>query len=307
MEFLDKTKKYFWKAAHWSYAHRAQIAFVAGGIATIAGSKMIINNAEAIAEVNDLVKKDRETYKKINENGKEGWEEYGESKIHYILGTGINHAVGYVKTAGPGLAVIAVGYGLAGYALKTTTDDLVAVSAQAAATAQLLAAYRKRVIEDQGVEKDREYMTGQKIVSTYTDENGQVTTIEDHYSDESVYIPHSFMFDETHRDYTKSNMVNRDTADTWLRIINHELAIRQFLTENDMRDICHAPRTKVGNTAGARYQNPDGTTNAIEFNKGMLIPFLEGREASGLFIFEYADGRPIEDNIMMDINWETGL
>lgn len=307
METLETAKKYFWKAAHWSYKHRAQIAFVAGGIATIVGSKMIINNAEAIAEVNDLVKKDRETYKEINEKGKEGWEIQGESKIHYILGTGINHAVGYAKTAGPGLAVIAVGYGLAGYALKTTTDDLIAVSAQAAATAQLFAAYRKRVMEDQGIEKDREYLTGQKIVSTYTDENGQVTTVEDHYSDGSVYIPHSFMFDETHRDWTRSNMVNKDTADTWLRIINHELAIRQFLTENDMRDICHAPRTKVGNTAGVRYQNPDGTTNAVEFDKGALIPFLDGVEPSGLFIFQYADGRSIEDNIMMDINWESGL
>ena len=307
METLETAKKYFWKATHWSYKHRAQIAFVAGGIATIVGSKMIINNAEAIAEVNDLVKKDRETYKEINEKGKEGWEIQGESKIHYILGTGINHAVGYAKTAGPGLAVIAVGYGLAGYALKTTTDDLIAVSAQAAATAQLFAAYRKRVMEDQGIEKDREYLTGQKIVSTYTDENGQVTTVEDHYSDGSVYIPHSFMFDETHRDWTRSNMVNKDTADTWLRIINHELAIRQFLTENDMRDICHAPRTKVGNTAGVRYQNPDGTTNAVEFDKGALIPFLDGVEPSGLFIFQYADGRSIEDNIMMDINWESGL
>jgi hypothetical protein len=307
MDVINTSKKYFWKAAHWSYAHRAQIAFVAGGIATAVGAKMVINNAEAIAEVNKQVKKDRETYKEINEEGKEGWEEYGESKIHYILGTGLNHTIGYAKTAGPGLAVMAIGYGLAGYALKTTTDDLVAVSAQAAATAQLFAAYRKRVVEDQGAEKDREYLTGQKIVSTYTDENGQITTVEDHYSDDSVYIPHSFFFDETHDQWTKSNMVNRDTADTWLRVINHELSIKQFLTENDMRDICHAPRTKVGNTAGARYQNPDGTTNAVVFNESMLSRFLNGDDPSGLFIFEYADGRPIEDNIMLDINWETGL
>lgn len=307
MEVLETAKKYFWKAAHWSYKHRAIIAFTAGGISTAVGCKMIINNAESIAKVNDQVKVDRETYKEINEKGKEGWKEHGESKIHYILGTGINHTIGYAKTAGPGLAVVALGYGLAGYALKTTTDDLISVTAQAAATAQLFAAYRKRVMEDQGIDKDREYLTGQKIVSTYTDENGQITTVEDHYSDDSIYIPHSFMFDETHRDYTKSNMVNRDTADTWLRIINHELAVRQFLTENDMRDICHAPRTKVGNTAGVRYQNPDGTTNAVEFDKGALIPFLDGVEASGLFIFQYADGRPIEDNIMLDINWESGL
>jgi hypothetical protein len=39
----------------------------------------------------------------------------------------------------------------------------------------------------------------------------------------------------------------------------------------------------------------------------MLSRFLNGDDPSGLFIFEYADGRPIEDNIMLDINWETGL
>jgi len=308
MEALDTAKKYFWKAAHWSYAHRCEIAYVGGAISTLVGVKLLIDNADKIAEVNEQVKEDRETYKEINEKGKEGWEEYGESKIHYILGTGINHTIGYAKTAGLGTGLVIAGYATSGLALKMMTDNYLSATANAAMYANLLFNYRKRYLEDGGTaEKDREYLTGQKIVSTYTDENGQITTVEDHYSDESIYIPHSFMFDETHVEWTRSNQVNRDTAATWLRRINHELSVRQFLTENDMRDLCRAPRTKVGNTAGVRYQNPDGTTNAIEFNQGMLIPFLEGKEASGLFIFEYADGRPIEEDIMRDINWETGL
>jgi hypothetical protein len=305
MEALDTAKKYFWKAAHWSYAHRAEIAFVAGGISIAVGAKLIIDNAEEIAEVNRQVKEDRETYREINEKGKEGWEEYGEGRIHYILGTGINHAVGYAKTAGVGLAAMGLGYGLTGYAFKTRTDDFLSAAAQATMYANLLANYRKRYLEDGGTEeKDREYLTGKKL-TTVVDENGNETIVEDNYTEDS--IPHSFFFDETHPQWTKSNMVNRDTADTWLRVINHELSIKQYLTENDMRDICKAPRTKIGIRAGARYQNADGTTNAITFNQSMLRRFLDGDEASGLFIFEYADGRPIEDNIMVDINWESGL
>lgn len=308
MDILTTIKTKGYKFAHTCYKHRSAIAFVSGGLFIAGGTVKLIHDADKIAEVNKQVKADRAQYKEINKKGKEGWEEFGEGKCHYILSTGVNHTLDYVKTAGIGIGLEAIGYGLCTYAMKTEHDNYVAASMLAAANANLLANYRKRYLEDGGtLEKDHEYLTGEKIV-TMTSEDGTLTTVEETVNNgDRAFIPHSFLFDETHKQWTKSNSVNRDTMDTWLRVINHELSIKQFLTENDMRDICKTERTKIGNTAGVRYQNPDGTTNAVVFNEYAMERFLAGDERSALMIFEYADGRPIEDNIMLDINWETGL
>ncbi len=312
---INKAKSAAYLTGHFCYKHRAKIAFVGGGVAIAVGTKMIMNNAEEISKVNKIVKEDRELCKKMSKEktfkGQEN-EEVDEGKMHYICRTGINHIWSYTKTAGPGIAVIGIGYGLCGYALKTTDDDLKSMTIQAAMTANLLANYRKRVIADVGEEKDYEYLTGKKIVAVTTDENGVKTTVEttverDDNPDHN-HIPHSFFFDECHPCFTKSNVVNKDTLMDFLDRINFDLETKRFLTENDMRDICHAPRTIIGNTAGARFKNPDGTTNRIVFNRYAMERFLEGTyEPSCLCVFEYDNGRPIEDNIMMDIDWESGL
>lgn len=313
---LNNAKSAAYTTGHFLYKHRAKIAFVGGGIAIAAGTKMIINNAEEISKVNTIVKEDRELCKSMSKNAQ--WkdqtnEEVDETKMHYICRTGINHAIGYGKTAGPGIALILAGYGLCGYAYKTTDDDLTAMTIQAAMTANLFAKYRKNVVADVGAEKDMEYLTGKKVVTVTTDENGVKTTVETTVDkdedDDHVFIPHSFMFDETNKGWTRSNSVNQDTLQDYLDRINFDLETKRFLTENDMRDICRAPRTIVGNTAGVRFKNPDGTTNRVVFNYEALKHngFADGYDASALCIFEYDNGKPIEDNIMKDINWESGL
>ena len=311
---LKEAKSSAYEVGHFLYKHRAKIAFVGGGIAIAAGTKVVMNKAEDIARVNRLVKEDRELCKQITEEKK--WkgqenESTDEGKFHYICRTGINHTWGYTKTAGPGIALIVVGYGLCGYALKTTNDDLKAVTLLAASTANAFANYRKRVREDLGEEKDYEYLTGKKVVAVTTDEEGNKVTVETTYekdeNEDHIHIPHSFIFDETNKTWSKSNSVNQNTLYDFLERINFDLETKRFLTENDMRDICKAPRTIVGNTAGARFKNPDGTTNRIVFNRYAMERFLDGYEPSCICVFEYDNGKPIEENIMLDINWESGL
>lgn len=305
MDILTTVKSKGYEVAHFCYKHRAKIAFVGGGLALTLGVRQMINDVEKIAAVNKVVKDDKEVIKKLDEE--KGWSECNEKRWHYVMRTGINHAWMYTRAAGKGVACIAVGYGLCGYAFKTTNDDYKAEALKAAMYASTLASYRANVRKDLGAAKDLEYLTGEKMVTVTTDEEGNVTTVEQDLNPDHLHIPHSFIFEESNRFWTKNPEYNLETVYDWEREINRQLQLKRFLTENDMRDICKTSRTKVGNTSGVRFKNKDGSTNIVQFNREAMKSLIEGNEASALLIFEYDDGRQIESNIMTDINWETGL
>lgn len=223
-------------------------------------------------------------------------------------------ATAYIKSTWKGVGLIAGGIALGGISHATIADQLKVASASLAATSLSYDNYRKRVIEDQGEEKDYEYLTGNGVVKTVEMKEDGTTiekTIPIHSIDDQAkreYIPHSFMFDETNPNWTKDPIANRNFLESVERWVNQRLETYGCITENAIRDAVGANLTKAGQWSGAIYKEKDGTTNHIDFGIGKdtveAQNFRDGKEPSFLVEIRLADGRPLCNDISNDVDWE---
>lgn len=162
------------------------------------------------------------------------------------------------------------------------------------------------VVKDQGESKWQEYLTGSKATTVELKKDGTVVTTETpiHTDTTNVYIPHSFLFDESNSNWSKNGIVenyNKNFLTAQLIHVNQLLTLRGYLTENEIRDVFGAPRTVQGQSAGVFYKNPDGTTNQVSIGLDRqderAQAFRDGSDPSFLAIITYSDGKPIEDDI----------
>ena len=280
-------------------AHASEIEAVAGGLCVVGGTVLLIKNAEAISDVNAAVKTDKQIKQEIDEGG--SWEKKGETKTHYILRTTKNHVCGYVETTWKGVALTGVGLGLMALSNVTIHKQLEAVSASLAATTLSYNQYRQRVIDDQGKEKDYEYLTGGVMKTVEVKSDGTVVETTTPIDMPSPYIiPHSFFFDSSNSNWTNNAARNKTYLEQCLYYVNKRLSIEGFLTENDIREVIGAEKTIAGQASGVFYQNEDGSINHISFgiedDNPAAQSFRDGVNPDFLVTIKYSDGSSICNN-----------
>lgn len=300
MNLLNSFGKIAGNTKHFWLKNNDKIEFVAGVAAVIAGTVVLIHDAEKIADAKSEVQGKLDYIHDIDES-EEGWAEEETTRGKAMADVAKTAVVEYTKATWKGVGLIAAGEVLQGISHATVTQKLTSVSASLAAVSTSFANYRKNVVEDQGIEKDNEYLVGPTMKSVELKKDGTVieTTTPIHTDAINRYIPHSFFFDESNVNWQDSDQANNDFINRVQTFLNQKLSVVRFMTENEIRDFFGAPRTKAGQAAGARYQNPDGTLNQIRVRK--LNP---DSDKNYLLIIEYSDGKPISDNILDDTDWE---
>lgn len=287
-------------AAHFWAKNNDKIEFVAGVALVAVGTGVLIHDAEKISDAKAEVQSKINYIHDIDES-EEGWAEEETTRGKAVVDVAKTAVVEYTKAAWKGVGLIAAGEVLQGVSHATVTQKLTSVSASLAAVSTSFANYRKNVVEDQGEEKDYEYLVGPTMKSVELKKDGTVveTTTPIHTDTTKCYIPHSFFFDESNINWQDSDEANREFLRRVETFVNQKLSVRQFMTENEIRDMIGAPRTKAGQAAGVRYQNMDGTLNQIRLKK--VNP---ESDKNYLIVIEYSDGKSISDNILDDTDWE---
>lgn len=292
--------KFIGNAAHFWAKNNDKIEFVAGVALVAVGTGVLIHDAEKISDAKAEVQSKINYIHDIDES-EEGWAEEETTRGKAVADVAKTAVVEYTKAAWKGVGLIAAGEVLQGVSHATVTQKLTSVSASLAAVSTSFANYRKNVVEDQGEEKDYEYLVGPTMKSVELKKDGTVveTTTPIHTDTTKCYIPHSFFFDESNINWQDSDEANREFLRRVETFVNQKLSVRQFMTENEIRDMIGAPRTKAGQAAGVRYQNMDGTLNQIRLKK--VNP---ESDKNYLIVIEYSDGKSISDNILDDTDWE---
>ena len=292
--------KFIGNAAHFWAKNNDKIEFVAGVALVAVGTGVLIHDAEKISDAKAEVQSKINYIHDIDES-EEGWAEEETTRGKAVADVAKTAVVEYTKATWKGVGLIAAGEVLQGVSHATVTQKLTSVSASLAAVSTSFANYRKNVVEDQGEEKDYEYLVGPTMKSVELKKDGTVveTTTPIHTDTTKCYIPHSFFFDESNINWQDSDEANREFLRRVETFVNQKLSVRQFMSENEIRDMIGAPRTKAGQAAGVRYQNMDGTLNQIRLKK--VNP---ESDKNYLIVIEYSDGKSISDNILDDTDWE---
>jgi hypothetical protein len=297
--------------------HIDLVELIAGGICVIAGTTLLVKNAEEIGAVNTAVKSHKDFVKEEDErvkNENTTWEEdVDESRSHFIMRTRCEDFVGYVRTTWKADLMIAAGLGLSWLSNATVHKQLEVVTVAYAGLQNSYNQYRKRVREDVGPDKDYEYFTGSAYKTVEVLDDGTVietTTPLQNEDSEAHYLPHSFFFDESNANFTKSAIANRKFLEDILRWANMTLERDGMIIENDIFHAAGAKKTVSGQTTVLYYRNPDGTTNHISFgiedNTVAAQRFRDGLEPVFLVQLKYDDGRSpevIDPKRLANLNW----
>lgn len=173
--------------------------------------------------------------------------------------------------------------GMASIALNVHGHDilrrrLAETTLSLAAMTQTLNEYRKRVIEDQGAEKDQEYMHGIKASKRIDiDENGNVVKEEDSFEQTRPGISqYARMFDEGDWDDVNKRWIHHNPCwkdDAFVNLknlraaereMNQKLVIDGFLFLNDVYRRLGLPLSIDGQIVGWTYNGPSGD-HAVSF------------------------------------------
>ena len=240
----------------WTKANADTIMLVGGMASVGVGTGLLIKNADKIAEVKEKAREDKEELKEVDAD-EAGWSEMDETRNHFIFRTTKEHAIGYIKAAGPGVAFIAAGEVLQGLSHATLARRYQAVNTALAGTAAAFSNYRERVRKDQGAEKDGTVTTKEVPIHKMGDAH-------------KVYIPHSFWIKDK-KDfadpYSDSGNINLAIDDIRRSIswANEKLQADGYIFENKVREYCQIPKTMAGQSAGV-FASDDSIANPVRID-----------------------------------------
>lgn len=172
------------------------------------------------------------------------------------------------------------------------------MAAAYSALAGAFAAYRKRVVDAEGDEKDKEYLHGiKKEVVTKVDEKGKKHKEEQLVKDDGVYSPYAKLFSTMNPNWKENPINNLTFLEAQQRILNDRLIVQGYLFLNDVYDALGFARTQAGNAVGWVYnpKNPN-RENMIDFG----LYHITGNEEADSKRADFVNG--FEDSVMLDFN-----
>lgn len=215
---------------HTIYENRSNIEFVAGNVLVVAGTGMIMSKAEQAVEVKREMEYQIKCIELKDEN--DDWDSTSE-RNKACLKMAKDTAIGYVKCYGPGVAVEVAGLALMGVSKATDRKEIATTSAALASTAMEFMNYRKAVREDQGEEKDLEYLT--KLTG---EERKQLVESDGSIKTNSPLPKHAAWFKSSNPNNDGDPDMALDFLDNHERWLNDRLQKEGVIWENDIwRDL----------------------------------------------------------------------
>ena len=269
------------------------------GIGVVGVIASTVLACKATLKVDAIIAEHRENKEKIAEiwedvqNG--DVENYTEKDKNKDLAVTYTHTVGsLVKVYGPAVAL-----GVASFALIIGGHSILkkrnlALIAAYQTLEKGFAAYRKRVVEEFGEEKDymfKNNLRKETIVEEVTDEKGKTKMVKKEVlvpKDPNSHSIYAKFFDESSCEFQKSPDYNFSFLKTQQAYWNNMLQIRGHVFLNEVYDALDIPRTQAGAVVGW-VLNKDGD-NFIDFgifdgDRAKVRDFVNGYEKAILLDF----------------------
>lgn len=311
MGVIDILKRACIKTIQTLKQDRAVIELISGNVMNGVGAYLFVKSADDIAEVNQMVRDNKEELSVID-NDPSGWSEMDETRNHYIFRTTAEAAKGYVKSTWLPVSCIVVGTGLCDISAATLGNQVAQLTTVATSLATAFTTYRQRVVSDQGEAKDLEYLTGAKVEEKeVVNEDGTIDKVLEATDISGVDqndVFGGFMFDEAHN----ANFVKGNCEHTlnWLfggiNAIDIRLQQDGQMTLNEMLDCFGADPTVEGQIGGAFLYDKNSNKRTVRLNPAFLEAVNNGERADCFCLLEYAPldghgpGEPLDRNILTD-------
>lgn len=262
--------------------------------ATVLACRATLKVEAVLEKHNDQVEKIHTVHDQV-QNGEIAAEEYTETdyKKDLVL-TYAQTAGGFIKLYGPSVAL-----GVASFALIIGGHSIlkkrnIALIAAYQTLEKGFAAYRKRVVEEFGEEKDymfKNNLRKETIVEEVTDEKGKTKMVKKEVlvpQDPNSHSIYAKFFDESSCEFQKSPDYNFSFLKTQQAYWNNMLQIRGHVFLNEVYDALDIPRTQAGAVVGW-VLNKDGD-NFIDFgifdgDRAKVRDFVNGYEKAILLDF----------------------
>ncbi len=264
--------------------HSPVILFAAGVVGVV-GAAVLASRAtlkmegilqEAATEAEAVEQWDPETYLEEKDRQK--------ALLHIKVGTIVLIAKAYAPAVLVGAASIAA---LTGSHVILTQRNTALMAAYAGLD-KAYKAYRKRVVDELGEDKDKQFQNGSRTrdIVEETPEGPVVTTVTE--VDPNGYSVYAKFFDKFNRNWNEEWEYNRIFLQATQNHANNKLTAQGWLLLNDVYDALGIPRTKAGCVVGWRIDK-DGD-NYIDFgmfnkSKEMARHFVNGNEGTILLDF----------------------
>lgn len=231
-------------------------AIVSTIIATKKSDKIIKDHTLDVTNVKITFGQDDEEHKEVL--SKEDEKEYKHDLTRAYLHTGLELVKVYTPTVLLTTTSLAAFLGAYGIVHKRN----VALTAAYTAVSESFKAYRKRVVDELGEDKDYEFRHGLKKVEEIDPET---KTIETRFvpQDDDNTSQYSRFFDESSRNFKKCPEHNLAFLRTQQDFANHLLKIHGHLFLNEVYDMLDIPRSQAGALVG--WVMGEGRQNYVDF------------------------------------------
>ena len=248
----------------------------------------IVLASKATLNLDKIVSKHEEgvhTAKTLHEQGRDDYSDADFRKDMVVIHT--QYIVSLAKLYAPAVAM-----GLASVAALTSGHVVLnrrntAVMAAYAAVQKGFAEYRKRVVDEHGIEKDQEYRHGlvDKDIYIDDDEGGVVQTIK--ALGEKKTSGYAVFFDERSSSWTRAPGYNQVFLQAQQNYMNNLLQSRGHVFLNEVYDALGLPRTKAGAVVGWVKNKGDNFVDFGVFRGDVYMgqEFVNGNERSVLLDF----------------------
>lgn len=313
-DILDKGRGMFFKGLKAFKDDLPEILMFEGAGLVAAGAIILIHDAEDISKVNIDRQETKQEIKDVDADP-EGWSQMGETKKEYKKRKRYEHFKGYIKAAGPGLLVMGVGEFMQFKAEADMIKRLETTTLQLVSLATIFANYRQRNIEENGADKDYEYLTGQKIVKEdiIDERTGEIKTVKKVQIDPDHPPVFGFIFDEHNENFTKSPTENGHFIAERLNTINRKLGRHTYMFAKEMYDIFDEKPDELSLNGGALYdwnegEDKDGkpiitTGHTVRIRPEGIQGLIDGITPYATIIFEYDDGTPLHPDISTRVGY----
>lgn len=263
--------------------HSPNILF-AGGVVGVVGTVVLASRATLRLE--EVLDKTQESLDKVNEVGASVIEDptnasFTEKEILQAkIGVYIQAAGQITKLYGPSVALGALSIAALTKSHFILTKRNAALAAALTAVEKGFRAYRDRVIEDLGAEKDRDYYYGlEKQKEVTIDSEGKKKIVERKI--QTGTSPYGVMFNCHNRNWVDSPEHNIIFLKLQQNNLNDLLNARGWVLLNDLYDALGFDRTKAGCVVGWKLGQGDGYVDFGVFvreNLGQYFDYVTGRE-----------------------------
>ena len=290
--------------------NKPEIMLVAGLIgvigATVLACRATIKAKDIVEECNEKVD---ELYGRVNgiiedETGIVDEVELPVEQKKEVRKVYLKTGLKLAKVYAPAVAVETAAFALIFKSNSVQRDRLTGLTAAYMAVDQAYKKYRQAVIDELGEEKDLEFQgfKKEKIVETYTDEDGNEKTEETELYSKTELGAYEAIFDESCPDWKKAPDHNYHFLLLQQAQANEKLRIQGHLFLNEVYDMIGIPRTKEGAVCGWLWRDPDSTNLKLNGFVDFGINDFKNEKYPGEAGRKYAFATGEERNILLRFN-----